>query len=223
MLHVNFNTYNNYVTDSLYQWDLNQELIINGLNLSVTPEIHFANANTERAIVRQSTLSNGVITVRIPNSLLQEALTIKTYVGVYEGDTFKVIESIEIPVIAKKRPEDYQIQDSDEEIYSFKKLENMIRNMSAGGSSARIGEVILLANNWIANGSLYSQVVVIDGITKNSQVDLTPSIEQLVAFYEKNLTFVTENENGVVTVYAIGQKPLNDYTIQVTITEVAYE
>ena len=39
-------------------------------------------------------------------------------------------------------------------------------------------------------------------------------------FYEKDITFVTENEGGVVTVYVIGQKPTNDYTIQVTITEV---
>ena len=42
-------------------------------------------------------------------------------------------------------------------------------------------------------------------------------------FYEKDITFVTENDGGVVTVYAIGQKPQNDYTIQVTITEVDYE
>ena len=52
-------------------------------------------------------------------------------------------------------------------------------------------------------------------------MDLTPDVEQLAVFYEKDLCFVTENEGGVVTVYAIGQKPANDYTIQVTITEVA--
>ena len=45
-------------------------------------------------------------------------------------------------------------------------------------------------------------------------------MEQLAIFYNKDLTFVTENEDGVVTVYAIGQKPTNDYTIQATITEV---
>lgn len=128
MIRANFNTYNSYTTDTLYQWDINQDLAITGLNLSVAPEIHFANANMERAIVRQSTLDSGVVTVRIPNSLLQEALTIKAYVGVYDRDTFNVIEIIEIPVIAKSRPADYQIQDSDEEIYSFKLLENEIAN-----------------------------------------------------------------------------------------------
>ena len=129
MIKANFNTYNNYVTDSLYQWDIDQDLIINGLNLTVAPEIHFANANMDRAIVRQSTLASGVVTVRIPNSLLQEALTIKAYVGVYEGTTFTVIETIEIPVIAKARPSDYAISDNDEEIYSFNRLETEIANV----------------------------------------------------------------------------------------------
>ncbi len=91
---------------------------------------------------------------------------------------------------------------------------------SLSKSSARIAYIDLLAANWIGDSSPYSQVVEIDGVTENSQVDLTPSIEQLVVFYEKDLGFVTENEDGVVTVYAIGQKPENDYTMQVTITEV---
>lgn len=224
MLHVNFNTYNNYVTESLYQWDLNQDLIINGLDLSVAPEIHFANANMDRAIVRQSRINDGVIKVRIPNSLLQEPLMIKVYLGIYEDDTFKVIEMVEIPVIAKARPEDYAISDADEEIYSFKRLENMIANLPGGGApSIRIGDVTLKSDKWTGSGYLFSQVVDIDDVTKNSQVDLTPSVEQLAVFYEKDITFVTENVNGVVTVYVIGQKPQNDYTIQVTITEVYYE
>lgn len=128
MIKANFNTYNNYVTDSLYQWDLNRVLVISGLNLLTAPEIHFANANMDRAIVRQSTLDSGVVTAHIPNSLLQAPLTIKAYVGIYEGETFKVIETIEIPVIAKAKPADYVIEDSDEEIYSFKALENDIAN-----------------------------------------------------------------------------------------------
>lgn len=87
-------------------------------------------------------------------------------------------------------------------------------------TASTIGYVNLLAANWVGNDNPYSQVVTIPGVTENSQVDLTPSVEQLAAFYDKSLAFVTENEDGVVTVYAIGQKPENDYTIQVTITEV---
>lgn len=87
-------------------------------------------------------------------------------------------------------------------------------------SAPTIGEVTLLASAWNGEANLYSQIVEIEGVTENSQVDLTPSVEQLLIFYEKDLTFVAENEGGKVTVYAIGQKPTNDYTIQVTITEV---
>lgn len=89
-----------------------------------------------------------------------------------------------------------------------------------GVNAPKIGEVTLLSSAWVSDGNLHSQVVNIEGATENSQVDLTPSVEQLLIFYEKDLTFTTENENGVVTVYAIGQRPTNDYTIQVTITEV---
>lgn len=284
MIRANFSAYGSYVTDSLYQWDKNQDLAISGLNLSVAPEIHFTNSDMKRAIVRQSTLADGVVTVRIPNSLLQSSLTIKAYVGVYEGETFKVIEKIEIPIIARTKPEDYTIETSDEEIYSFKALENQISNIiananstegnselvdirldykgnihaSAGGAiraqilelaeliktnevsdeqienivkkylnensinvaQARITDVTLTASNWIGDNSPFYQVVNVEGVTENSQVDLTPSIEQLTIFYEKDLAFVTENENGVVTVYAIGQKPENDYVIQATVTEV---
>ena len=93
----------------------------------------------------------------------------------------------------------------------------------SNATKSRISEVTLLASAWTGNNNLYSQVVNVEGATENSQVDLTPSAEQLAIFYQKDLSLVTENENGVVTVYAIGQKPQNDYTIQVTITEVNYE
>lgn len=87
-------------------------------------------------------------------------------------------------------------------------------------AASKIAYVDLPASGWQGEQSPYSQVVAVEGATENSQVDLTPSVEQLTVFYNKDLAFVTENENGVVTVYAIGQKPANDYTIQVTITEV---
>ena len=86
--------------------------------------------------------------------------------------------------------------------------------------AARVASVSLPASRWTGSGNLYSQVVSISGITENSQVNLAPSVEQLSVFYEKDITFVTENEGGVVTVYVIGQKPQNDYTIQADIVEV---
>ena len=135
MIRANFSAYANYVTDSLHQWDLNQVLRVAGLNLSVAPEVHFSNANTVRAIVRQSALVSHVVTVDIPNSLLQEALTIYAVIGIYEGTVFKAIERVEIPVHPKDRPADYRLEDSDGEIYSFNRLENMIVNSGEAGTT----------------------------------------------------------------------------------------
>ena len=100
-------------------------------------------------------------------------------------------------------------------------VEEVLAAAAGNTVAAKIGEVTLLASAWVGKEDPYSQVVAIDGVTENSQVDLTPSVEQLAIFHDKDLAFVTENEDGVVTVYAIGQKPENDYKIQVTITEVA--
>lgn len=112
-----------------------------------------------------------------------------------------------------------QIDPTGEPIDLHKEIEALVKYYM-GANMARLGEVTLLASGWEGNASPYSQVVAIDGVTENSQVDLTPSIEQLAVFHHKDLTFVTENVGGVVTVYALGDKPMSDYTIQVTITEV---
>ena len=101
-----------------------------------------------------------------------------------------------------------------------KVLKGSVAIPQTGRSKPKIGEVELLASAWVGEDNLYHQVVNIEGVTENSQVDLTPDVQQLAIFYNKDLAFVAENEGGVVTVYAIGQKPTNDYTMQVTITEV---
>ena len=81
--------------------------------------------------------------------------------------------------------------------------------------------VTLLASAWTGSDKLWSQAVTIPGSTAYSKVDLTPSAEQLTIFYEKDIAFTTENENGVITVFAIGDKPSNNYTIQAIVTEVS--
>lgn len=103
---------------------------------------------------------------------------------------------------------------------SLPTLHGLVERVEALENKSRIVDVELLAANWTGDTHPYSQVVAIEGATANSQVDLTPSVEQLTVFYEKDVTFVAENVGGVVTVYAIGQKPANDYTIQATVTEV---
>ena len=98
--------------------------------------------------------------------------------------------------------------------------QNVNEKVAGEAPKARIANVFLRASAWSGDASPYSQIVNINGVTARSQVDLTPSAEQLAIFHNKDLAFVTENVNGTVTVYVIGQKPENDYIIQTTITEV---
>lgn len=107
-------------------------------------------------------------------------------------------------------------------IHGFKGTEEeWLASLKGDPVTSWLASVTLLASAWKGENSLYSQVVTIDGTTEYSKVDLLPSVEQLAIFYNKNVAFVTENEDGVVTVYAIGDKPTNDYTMQVQITEVS--
>ena len=99
-------------------------------------------------------------------------------------------------------------------------IEDRISALEQIQSPEFVSSVTLLADKWVGTESPYSQVVNIEGVTANSKVDLQPSPEQLNVFYEKDLAFVTENTNGVITVFCGGQKPANDYTIQATVTEV---
>lgn len=95
-----------------------------------------------------------------------------------------------------------------------------VRGQFGGGSPAQLSTVTLWASSWVGSDSLYSQVVAVAGSTEHSKVDLQPSVEQLAIFHNKDVEFVAENDGGVITVYAIGDKPTQDYTMQVSITEV---
>ena len=112
MISVNFQSYNKYVTDSLYQWDLNRKLVINGLNISIAPVIVFANRHIDRGIVVQSKLDDGVITCDVPNALLQFPCPITASLCNVSDQEYKAFETVFIPVIARVMPADYLYSDN---------------------------------------------------------------------------------------------------------------
>jgi hypothetical protein len=130
-------------------------LSVSGLNLTVAPEIHFSNSNMDKAIVRQATIKNNIVSVDIPNSLLQEALTIKAHICIYENNTLKVIEVVEIPINPRVRPMDYRIENTDGEIYSFEALKNDIANrVTKSEFNARVDNIIAHNNDTEGNSEL---------------------------------------------------------------------
>lgn len=92
---------------------------------------------------------------------------------------------------------------------------------NGGGASAKKTSITLPAADWKGGESPYSQAVAVDGISVNSKVDLQPTVEQIAALHSTALMAV--NDAGSVTVYAVGDRPGEDMTFQVTLTEVVAE
>lgn len=100
--------YGNVVTN-LTQWDTDQSLIITDSDLTVAPEFHFCNKNSKEALKVSSTIKDEKITVKIPNILLQEGVTIIAYMYAYTSTTSgKTLTTIRIPVRPRPKPSDYK-------------------------------------------------------------------------------------------------------------------
>lgn len=95
---------------------------------------------------------------------------------------------------------------------------------SGGGSGGTTTEKLITihtaASKWKGGTSPFTQVVEVDGININIKVNLQLSAQQLEALSDQTITFVAENDGGVVTVYAIGDKPDTDCEFQATLSEV---
>lgn len=95
------------VIENIVQWDVGQSIFIKGYDLtSYAPQIHFANANSEKALVVESVLSGRLLSCQVPNSLARENLPIIMYIYDAVGETGKTNTIIKIPVIARPMPND---------------------------------------------------------------------------------------------------------------------
>lgn len=95
------------VIEKIVQWDVGQSISIKGYDLtSYAPQIHFANANSEKALVVESVFSGGLLSCQVPNSLARENLPIIMYIYDAVGETGKTNTIIKIPVTPRPMPED---------------------------------------------------------------------------------------------------------------------
>lgn len=91
-----------------------------------------------------------------------------------------------------------------------------------GGSEDRLTTITAYAANWKGAASPYSQVVALEDISINTRVDIYLSAEQIQQFADADMdvSFTAEQEDGVVTICAVGSKPTFDIEFQATLTEV---
>ena len=102
----------------------------------------------------------------------------------------------------------------------------ILKTLTINGTTYNVTNVVpasnvtLLASAWEGDGDDYSQVVIIPDVTTHTKVDFQLTKEQVVEFRSKDLAFFAENDGGTITVYAVGDKPKGDHTLQITKTEV---
>lgn len=91
---------------------------------------------------------------------------------------------------------------------------------AGGGSAPRFTTIMLSEANWVSDSGLWSQSITVNGATANSKIDLCPTAIQFNDLQNSSTALTVQNDNGAITAWAIGGKPVQDYTIQAMITEV---
>ena len=129
-------------------------------------------------------------------------MSTKTIIAWIRGEA----KSVEVPEV------EYLFQDPT--------LEERINALENAQHPNIISSVTLLATNWEGDSAPYSQLVEIAGVTPYSKIDLQPTALQITELQNTDIALIADNNDGVVTVYALGGKPTVDYTMQALITEV---
>lgn len=89
----------------LYQWDYGQVLEIESADIgSEIVEVHFACTNMSEAVVRSCTFANGVGTVTIPDSCLEQSTPINAWIYRIVGTQGHTVGTVILPVTARTRP-----------------------------------------------------------------------------------------------------------------------
>ena len=92
------------VVNGLHQWDYGRSLEITHPDLPAEMEIHFASTDSGEAIVHVVPSLNGVATVAIPNSLLEQSLPITAWVYRIGGTIGQTIFTVTMPIQPRPRP-----------------------------------------------------------------------------------------------------------------------
>ena len=93
---------------------------------------------------------------------------------------------------------------------------------SIAASKPKITTVTLSAANWTGSTNPWSQEVTINGLTATCKIDPQLTALQIVELQNEEITLMFQNDNGVATAWAIGNKPTEDYTLQILLTEVEF-
>lgn len=151
MIVVNFPEGINKVTaPPLYQWDYGQKLKITGSGVQVC-QVHFCDRTCDETVVRVAGVTDDAtgIEVAIPDRLLENEYDINAFVYECAENSGQTLKHIIIPVIKRKRPEDF-IDPVPESVQT--QMEEMIANANSAisviqeyyGATLTFGELYTL-------------------------------------------------------------------------------
>lgn len=87
-----------------------------------------------------------------------------------------------------------------------------------GGGGGKQVSVTLPVSGWKNAVSPFMQVVTVNGVSLNSKIDLQADVTKAEKL--KRTALLAVNDSGTVTVYAIGDKPDSDLSLQAVLTDV---
>ena len=84
-------------------------------------------------------------------------------------------------------------------------------------------DINLKTVDWVESPDMtyYTQDVTIPNTTAKTKIDLQPTPEQLISMINSGIVMFVANDNGIVKIYSVSDKPVTDITIQATIKEVS--
>ena len=91
----------------LWQYDKDQTLVIENLEYSISPEIHFTTTALDEALIAKGEYKDGVLKVQIPNALLMYDRKITVYLYLDNALSGETVKKFDIVVRPRKKPSDY--------------------------------------------------------------------------------------------------------------------
>lgn len=161
-----------YAEAKVKQWDYGQQLGIQGLKLPTSVEIHFAvSGSSEDAKVRVGTTADGITTVPIPDSVLEQPKDIMAYIYLTDENSGKTVNTIRIKNSARPKPE---IHNTTEEAELFRAAIEAVNAAADRAEAAVSAEAI--------------SGIVIDYLKEHPVGDADPEkiAEAVVRYFEEN-------------------------------------
>lgn len=116
---------------NLYQWDSNQRILMSGIDVASSVEVHFCHTDSSEALVQTPNIDGTNIVSTIPNILLQQAKPLIVYVFQDSAELgTRTVGAVRVPVYPRPKPADYLYTET--EVLCYREIDARIRALEAG-------------------------------------------------------------------------------------------